>query len=354
MSASHASAPRQTLSSIETGRGVAAILVVLYHASVHMKKETGEMPFSSAFLFGHAGVDFFFVISGFIICYVHHAHIGQPSRLPRYLMRRISRIYPLFWVALLFSALLILLKGEVLPTSQALSIDALLLPGESLVGVSWTLRFEMMFYALFALLFLVGQRTGFILWAVWSSAIIAFLLFGNGKAPIILDSYNLQFLMGTAVAYIALKHAFSKQASVITLLLGIGLFMGVGVLENTGVLDGYGSNARIYYGLPAALIILGSAQLDRNHAIKPVKVGVFLGSLSYSIYLMHLFGIGFGNQFIGVLGLNSFLNSESKLLLLSASGLIFGIIVGLCIERPLQKCFKPRPAKGHSNAPTTV
>ncbi len=57
-----------------------------------------------AFGFGHAGVDFFFVLSGFIIMHAHTADIGKPERLYRYLWRRATRIYPIYWIVTLIQA----------------------------------------------------------------------------------------------------------------------------------------------------------------------------------------------------------------------------------------------------------
>jgi len=56
--------------------------------------------------FGHAGVDFFFVLSGFIIFFVHGKDIGKPSRLPHYVWRRFIRIYPVYWAVTLISIVL--------------------------------------------------------------------------------------------------------------------------------------------------------------------------------------------------------------------------------------------------------
>ncbi len=346
MSDTPVAAKKNILGSIETGRGIAAFLVVLYHASVHMDKETGERPFSSAFLFGHAGVDFFFVISGFIIFYVHRWHLGEPSRLPDYFMRRIARIYPLFWVALVFSMLMLVLKGEALPSFDVLSLDALLVPADSLVGVSWTLRHEMLFYALFGVFFIIGFANGAALCVIWAVVMLYFLAIGAGKeTPFVFASYNLQFIMGMMVAYLAHTFTFSRLYSFMMLGGGVVLFFAVGYLENTGIMDGYADPARLYYGIPSAMIVLGCAQLDRYHAVRPWRAGVFFGSLSYSIYLMHLFGMAIGNQVLGVLGLGASLSSEMKMLYLTAAGLGFGVVTGLLIERPLQKMFQTQRKK---------
>ncbi len=65
----------------------------------------GPFPASGLFAFGHAGVDFFFVLSGFIILHVHAGDIGRPVRLGHYLQRRFTRVYPFYWVVFLLALL---------------------------------------------------------------------------------------------------------------------------------------------------------------------------------------------------------------------------------------------------------
>jgi peptidoglycan/LPS O-acetylase OafA/YrhL len=50
------------------------------------------------FRWGDAGVEFFFVLSGFIIASAHAGDISRPARLIPYLQRRIIRIYPPYWI----------------------------------------------------------------------------------------------------------------------------------------------------------------------------------------------------------------------------------------------------------------
>ena len=86
------------LLSVEAARGAAAVLVLLVHSSAMLAapKYFGEMPFYGLFKFGHAGVDFFFVLSGFIIFHVHRTDLGNPARLGKYLARRFVRIFPTY------------------------------------------------------------------------------------------------------------------------------------------------------------------------------------------------------------------------------------------------------------------
>ncbi len=65
---------RRRWSSVQAGRGIAAVLVVLAHTSASVfdqRKYWPANPVGPLFDFGHAGVEFFFVLSGFIILYAH-------------------------------------------------------------------------------------------------------------------------------------------------------------------------------------------------------------------------------------------------------------------------------------------
>ena len=77
--------PAGKLIGVQAARGIAALFVVLYHTGrmLSLEQYVGRDPWGGLFHFGHAGVDFFFVLSGFIIYYVHHKDIGTIGRAPR-------------------------------------------------------------------------------------------------------------------------------------------------------------------------------------------------------------------------------------------------------------------------------
>jgi exopolysaccharide production protein ExoZ len=155
--APHRSASHGKLSGVQSARGVAALLVVLYHATrgLSLPQYLGYIPFGNCFGFGHAGVDFFFVLSGFIIMHAHAADIGKPERINRYLWRRVARIYPIYWIVTLIQASWAFFSEDsAIRLAPSHILNSLLLLPESiepLVGVGWTLRSEMLFYIVFAL-----------------------------------------------------------------------------------------------------------------------------------------------------------------------------------------------------------
>ena len=134
------------LSGVQIARGVAALTVVLYHATrgLSLPQYLGYIPFDNSLGFGHAGVDFFFVLSGFIIMYAHTADIGKAgTALPihvasghAHLSNLLGRYIDPGNSGLFFP--------RILPSGWTLShiVHSLLLwpeTTEPLVGVGWTL-----------------------------------------------------------------------------------------------------------------------------------------------------------------------------------------------------------------------
>src|SRR5690349_22849953 len=119
---------RTKINGIEVGRGIAALLVASVHSSDHLIQAHGEFALGRVFAFGHAGVDFFFVLSGFIILYVHAGDIGRPSRLWHYAKRRIARVMPLLWIVLAFAVTLAQLRSGPGPDLPKILYNAFLIP----------------------------------------------------------------------------------------------------------------------------------------------------------------------------------------------------------------------------------
>lgn len=95
-SAAAASKTHRKLELLQCFRGLAAISVLLFHVAV-IARERAHFSFFWHFLRpGSTGVDFFFVLSGFIIFWVHGRDVGQSWRLQVYSWRRLVRVYPLY------------------------------------------------------------------------------------------------------------------------------------------------------------------------------------------------------------------------------------------------------------------
>ena len=77
------------LEGVEASRGAAAILVVGVHVTQVLAGHNGTPAFGGLMSFGHAGVDFFFVLSGFIITFTHGRDLGRPRQFSQSWQKRL-------------------------------------------------------------------------------------------------------------------------------------------------------------------------------------------------------------------------------------------------------------------------
>ena len=129
-------------------RFAAAMLVVLYHSSSHLRStglDQGTV-FALSEGIGFAGVDIFFVISGFIMAWTTQEAAG-PAAAFDFLRRRLARIYSGYWPFFLFAVVLFAWTDPPFFEGSDLEKSAILWPtNRLLLAVSWTLIFELFFY----------------------------------------------------------------------------------------------------------------------------------------------------------------------------------------------------------------
>ncbi|WP_189958415.1 acyltransferase family protein [Streptomyces alanosinicus] len=179
------SRPQSRLLALDGLRLVAALMVCLYHyvgrggtvsASWHASPAHLFPTLSRAAVYGNFGVQFFFVISGFVICMS-----SWGRTLGDFFRSRVARLYPAYWVALL----LITGASLALPVVvHAVRLDEFLvnltmlqqpMGATRVLGVCWTLWVEVRFYALFALVVVlrgVTYRRVVLFACVWTLATV--------------------------------------------------------------------------------------------------------------------------------------------------------------------------------------
>ncbi|WP_414568635.1 acyltransferase family protein [Nostoc sp. CCY 9925] len=290
------------LNLLQVYRGIAAILVVLSHGNRILTRELDQNTLLQIFHFGWIGVDFFFVLSGFIIFYIHQYDIGKPNKLKSFISKRFIRIYPLYWIVLtskILASIFTNYKDTIYPTGAGELLKAfLLLPQDpailntNFIGVSWTLSYEIFFYGLFAALIVFNKKICRVIIFAWIAAVILnlFNLLPIGKnflLMFIFDEHNLEFVLGCLAAYTISKSKFKFKTSLIY----ASIFMLVLSVINTkyGEFDISGIPPLVGYGLPFTLLIIGSVYLEMSSKINVPLILIYLGDASYSIYLTHGF-----------------------------------------------------------------
>ena len=330
---------RDKLLGVETLRGVAAVLVVLYHAERYYFGNPAYWPekiLGGLFGFGHAGVEFFFVLSGFIIFAVHARDLGRPDRLWAFAAKRIVRIYPIYWLCLA-ATLLLLLAFPSLGTQQTREWDSILgsivllgiEPVHAVVFVSWTLFHEVLFYGLFAV-GIFHRGLGIALFLAWMVA----CLFSATAAvePIYpLRFINILFLAGMACALVLQRS--NVPGSGLLAVAGAAIFAATAWDD---VFGGHLSRAAqiVGYGSGSALGLVAVVALERAGRLHMPVWAILVGQASYAIYLTHMLTMPFIAKALRAAGLTS-LPGFLVFPLLVLSAVVAGVVIHRLVEKPL-------------------
>lgn len=332
---------------IEAMRGLAAVLVVLFHAQVVVGQNPVDGIMGRILSNGALGVDIFFVLSGFIIILVHQADLGRPDRCARYLWRRFSRIYPAVFIMSAL-ALATYLTGAHASETQKLNAwsvvaSFLLLPQANipLVNVTWTLVYEVFFYAVFALAIL-NLRFGMGLILLWQALIVLLHLIGADlTAPWaqFLRPQALEFGIGVLGAWLALSPRLrgSPFAGILLLALGCaGLFWLIALRapEPTNTLD---FHTAILAGGFSGAALLGGTLVEWRGKLRMPAFLIMLGAISYSVYLVHFSTLVLMGKFIWKYGLMPAGFQVPVILVTSAIAILIGYAFHHLVDTPLQQ-----------------
>jgi len=352
------------LVNIQFLRFAAALLVVLYHASYHVNSTGVDkgLVFTAGEAVGFAGVDVFFMISGFIMSYTTANQKGTQAGF-EFIKRRLARIYSGYWPFFLLGLLVFSWARSAHAAESNLLNSFLLWPqplNRVLLDVSWTLSFELYFYFVFSLLLLVGLRQRFGLFIGFAVLVAGFNIYRHwyqlGFSPENLHSlgffdqfltspFLIEFLAGALLA--TTMKTRSLRSGWLALLAGIAGFIIAGWvnLEVYGgaIEQGYYTVPRVLiFGTPSLFIVFGLVQLEQNGVVAPRRFSLATGGASYALYLCHtLFFVT--TMKLGVAG---FLRDWSSWQVQVFYGVYVALIVAfsVChyyfIEQPLHRIFK--------------
>ena len=315
---------KKIINSIQFLRGFAALAVVIHHTGGYVKRYyEPTLLFGDKFSIGFAGVDLFFVISGFIIHFTSKNYLNNPSKLKEYLQKRFIRVYPIYWIIttiLFISSWLVvqLLNKNIFsigyPNTFLAYIQTYsLFPLHFAINpVTWTLSYEIFFYLCFAFI-IISKR----LWVI--PAFILLVSFYNIFMNIpeivevklsyfnfVFSGYNFEFMLGFLIYQFYEKIKLSKFISVILLIIAVLIIVLFGY--EVGDYDSY--KRVLTFGLPSGLILLALLNLEQNDVISFPKFTIDLGNASYALYLIHFPMMLFMNKIPQILGYSFSANQE--------------------------------------------
>lgn len=251
--------------------------------------------------FAYAGVDIFFVISGIVVSSAaQKSALRSTQKLPfkeffYFAIKRIMRIYPIYWVVFFSVCLLAPLlnvKLENIANSVFISTIFLLEKNNSVIPQAWTLVFEGYFYFSLAIVILLFHRhfyKGIAAWMALSLLVSSIFIAKGISHYVFTDPLILEFGFGCFIQYLTFKKI--RKALLLTLIVGVVFFLfGAYQTFQTGLLSPM--PRMLSFGIGSALILYSLINFELISSIKAPAFSVYLGNISYSIYLWHEVVIG--------------------------------------------------------------
>lgn len=356
------------LPSLQILRFAAASMVLAHHLLLEVATPRLAMPVVDPTGFEWSiGVDIFFMVSGFIMCFLTFKHFGERGYWAEFLRRRFVRVVPLYWLFTSLMLALILFAPAAIAhndlSAGRIVSSYLFYPWPRaggdvypILGLGWTLNYEMLFYLAYAAALCFSRRLGL---AGITAVFLLATTFGRFAPPSWValrfwtDPIILEFLLGVLLGWAYLSGfrlgALSRTALIV---LGVGLSI---LFTRLGLTDHVDRD--LWGGAPAFLIAAGAILGPRRKAdaegapkaaaaMGPITRSLVLcGDASYALYLSHMFSV----RALTTLWVKLHLHSSLAYLV---CGMILSTVVAvgvyLLVERPVLGLLKGviRPRAG--------
>lgn len=356
--ATQAAAPaqRSVIVGLQMLRAVAAIMVVAHHASIVLLQNDGYDPIWSFADVGSRGVELFFVLSGFIICYAHWRDPGTAEAAGRYVYNRLVRIIPpAFVVATGWFLVALVAARQGIDTSSMGELDlglwlssALIVPMLRLPSpiVIWSLKHEMAFYAVFLSRY-VSKRFAILAIVGWGGASLLLpAATDNHLVKMLSLNLNALFTFGVGV-YFAWRDPrvmqwFERFAPFLTI---VSAAVFAALCIRFRAVTSYENMTPLLFGCSASVLILSVIPLTLGPAA--TRIAKLWGDASYAIYLCHFPIVIVGYKALAAGGVAR----PVMFLVLLVAGSVGGLVFHLWVEAPMTRWFRRRAGRTRTAVP---
>jgi peptidoglycan/LPS O-acetylase OafA/YrhL len=283
------------LDILQIFRGIAALMVIVHHAvgSLSFYHQIDYLLLSYIGLLGKFGVDFFFILSGFIISYAAYYKYSEPDSFKKYIKNRIIRIYIPYLPIGILMYILYTYYPSFSNSNREISLftSVTLLPfGNPALSVAWSLTFELLFYFIFSISFFSRKAWNYFL-LLWTVIILLFnfsslhnlSINNNVTFRILLSTYNIEFILGYVLSLLIIyKIRLSLNKIIIWLVMLFLVFFGI---NNFCTNTPYFFPNFLFSGV--SFFILYYMITNYNYQLNKNSIMMIIGNASYSIYLIH-------------------------------------------------------------------
>lgn len=360
--------------SVQILRALAALSVTVGHglAFIGMPLEKLGRPSDWSYLLPWgAGVDLFFVISGFIMVYSSERLFGQSGGGSAFAWRRVTRIAPLYWAATCVILLRHALWRKPMPDLAGAITSFLFIPYDTFqtgaprpfYELGWTLNYEMFFYAVFAV-FIAFSRERAVAGTAAALAVMVTLgatfQFTNPILSVWSQPIVFEFIFGMGLALLARRGVSLPDGARYGLFAIGAAALLVDFLDSPGHPHDWmtpNDFARVFaWGLPAALILAG-AVLKKNDLSNPgliARAGAAVGDASYALYLCHPMVMSAFAAGWFLIGADRHLPPRVGVAIVVALSVVAALLVYRWFERPVTDFLQSKRNKPQTQAPAGV
>jgi peptidoglycan/LPS O-acetylase OafA/YrhL len=313
-------------------------MVFLYHIVEHYKAIGGQLKFVTSFsTFGFSGVEIFFVISGFVGAHTTWKRARTWGNAWDFLRRRLLRIYLGYWPFWLVTLIVTahyssdaLAKIDLTKSFFLATPDMFVL----LLPVTWSLSYELIFYAFVAATFVITTRAMKLLITGICASLLAMVITTLGQHYSTLQGFASLTLEFTSGYLLYVHHQKLKNLN-----WAIPLFVVTVIAFSMGIYLHASDNAIriITFGTGALATVALAVCLESTGRLSASRFWTNLGDASFTIYLAHLPAISLFYH----LGIRDFIARQSPVLREITFGAFICVTLWLCrqfyfrIEAPI-------------------
>lgn len=332
--------------SLQALRGIAALAVLLFHLrAIESKYIPGDAVLGAVAAHADAGVDLFFVISGFVMAHVCRGRFDGFYAAGVFLMKRAWRVLPLYWLFTTLTVVLMVTFPAIVNSSypdQSIIRSYLLIPHTQLpvLAVGWTLIHEAYFYIVFAVaIAIIAERALTVCLIGWVGVIAYAHIDGYQEVTplrqLLISPLTFEFIVGVLAGLHWRK--LPRNLAFAMMIAGIALYLiaAVGFADpSISAPDPWIRMAT--FGTASVLLVLGWVMRESSGERSAPSVLIALGNSSYSLYLSHIFVISaVGRVWASVVPGQSWVHHSLFVIVATASACIAGHLIHRWIELPL-------------------